>query len=54
MENIEEAVEKIELPVEIVGNLWGKIRIKIRIAKYVIGYYLLLKEQMTNKVKMLG
>jgi hypothetical protein len=33
VENLNAAVEKVEQPVEIVGNLWGKVGIKIRIAK---------------------
>jgi hypothetical protein len=33
VEKIDAAVENIASPVETVGNLWGKIAIRIRIAK---------------------
>jgi len=33
VENLDILVEKLALPVERMGNLWGKIEIKIRIAK---------------------
>jgi hypothetical protein len=36
VENLNSSVEKIASPVETVGNLWGKIGIKIRIAKLVL------------------
>jgi hypothetical protein len=42
VEKLKLAVEKTRVPVERVGNTWGKLDRKIRIAKSAIGRQLLI------------